>query len=353
MTRVRVLGVCAIWLLLVGCANGGSNSNADVAPPGAPGGEGRTTYPLTIENCGSTETFTKPPETVLTEGAPAMTALLISLGLKDKIVKTTIFSTRTDIPGMTAQLESLNRVQVASLGLSREDAIALHPDLIVAGLDLYFQPKKGFTTRAQLHTAGIQAYAPSYFCADNVENPSPEAVAARKAATIEAHLSTITEIGRIFDVPDRAAKLVAEIRQAIDDTRAKVANLPPKKVTITDPSIADTAKSGGKFYVYGGKVLDELMAAAGGTNLWADVPGFQAVSKEDATVRLANVVVYGLYDGAPSPDAVMSYIQITFPSWPAAQNRSVVQLDDVVNLQITHPILVTSLGKALHPEVFK
>jgi hypothetical protein len=33
-----------------------------------------------------------------------------------------------------------------------------------------------------------------------VNNPSAEAVAARKAATIEAHLSTITEIGLIFDV---------------------------------------------------------------------------------------------------------------------------------------------------------
>lgn len=350
MTRVRLLGVCAIVATLVGCAGGTGDSN--VGTSGSPGSEGRTTYPLTIQNCGSTETFTKPPETVLTEGAPAMTALLISLGLKDKIVKTTIFSTRTDIPGMTAQLESLNRVQVDSLGLSREDSIVLGPDLIVAGQDSYFQSKKGFATRDELHTAGIQAYAPSYFCADNVDNPSAEAIAARKAATIESHLSTITELGQIFDVPDRAAKLVAEIRREIDDTRARIAALPPRKVAITDPSVADPEISGGNFYVYGGKVLDELLAATGGTNLWSDIDGFQPVSNEAATVRPADVVVYGRYDGAPSPDAVVSHIQTTFPSWPAAQNRSIIQLDDVVNLQITHPRLIRLLAEALHPEAF-
>ncbi len=350
--RAGIAGLFLLSLVLAACGDDGEDAGTTATTAAVLGGAGRTAYPLTITNCGSTETFAQAPRTVLTEGAPPMTALLVQLGLKDRIVKTTVFSTRSDIPGMTAELESLPRVVVENLGLSREEAIALKPDLIVGGQESYFQAKRGFALRSELHAAGIQAYAPAYFCANNVDNPTPEAVAARKNAGIEEHLQTIIELGRIFDVNDRAANLVAEIRQTIADTEAKVGSLPPKRVTFTDPSIADETKSGGAFYVYGGKVVDELLAATGGTNVWSDQEGFATITKEAATVRPADVVIFGLYEGSPNPQQVTAYVQATYPSWPAAASGSVVQVDSTVNLQITHPVNFTLLAQALHPEAF-
>ncbi len=353
--RAGVAGACALGLVLGACGEDGGDGEATAtttAGAATTGFTGPTTYPLTIDNCESKETFTRAPRTVLTEGAPQNTALLIELGLKDRIVKTTIYSTRSDIPGMPAQLKTLNRVTVEGNGLPREEMIALEPDLVVAGFDSYFQSTEGFATRDELHAAGINAYAPAYFCAEFKENPSAAEVVARKNAGIDAHLQTIIELGQIFDVNDRAAALVAEIRQTIADTRAKVAGLPLKRMTITDPSIADETMSGGVIYVYGGKILDELLAVAGGTNVWADGDDFQSVSKEDATARPADVVVYGEYDGAPPPEQVLAFVKATFPSWPAAQTGSVVQIDDTVTLQVTHPGLTTLMAKALHPEAF-
>ncbi|MGH3938014.1 MAG: ABC transporter substrate-binding protein, partial [Pseudonocardiaceae bacterium] len=307
-----------------------------------------TTYPLTNTNCGSTEIFTKAPERVLTEGASAMNVLLLQLGLKDKIVKTTSFSTLSDIPGMSAQLESLPRVKVASLGLSREEEIALAPDVVIAGQQSYFESKKGFATREQLHAAGIQAYAPNFFCANNVDNPTPEALVAQNARTFEDDLKVITELGQIFNVNDRAAQLVADIRRAYDDTRAKVASLPTKRVTVLEPSSAKP--NAGVLYVYGGTVLTELITAAGGTNVWADQEGFASVSKEAGVDRPADLIVVADYDDAVPLDQVKEYVKTNFPDWPAARNDGFVVLHDTTNFQVTSTELVQALAKALHPE---
>lgn len=300
-------------LELGGCGSGGDESQGPAAVTDA-GATGPTTCPLTITNCSSTETFTKTPETVLTEGAPSNTALLIQSRLKNRIVKTTADSTRSDIPGMPDELASLPRVKVPDNDVPREETIALHPDLVLAGFDYYFQPENSFPTRDELHAAGIQAYAPSYFCAQFTKNPSPEVVTARKNAGIEQYLQTILELGRIFDVNDRAAALVADIRKTMEEPKAKVANLPPKKVTITDPSIADETMSGGAVYVYGSKILDELLSVTGGTNVWSDQDDFQSVSKKVATLcdrptwwSSANTI--GEYDWTHPPKPVASYIK--------------------------------------------
>jgi iron complex transport system substrate-binding protein len=223
---------CAVVLALAlgatACGSSDSSSRSDSTTAAFTGG---TTYPLTITNCGSTEIFAKAPTKMLTEGASAMNVLRVQLGLTDAIVKTTAFSALSDVPGMSAQLESLPRVKVASLGLSREDTIALAP-VVIAGQQSYFEPKKGFATREQLHAAGIQAYNPSFFCASNVDDPTAKALADQKARTFEDDLDVITQLGQIFDVNDRAAKLVEKIRAAYDDTREQVADEPPKRVTV-------------------------------------------------------------------------------------------------------------------------
>lgn len=52
-----------------------------------------TTYPLTIENCGYKETFTKAPERVVALGQNTVEILLL-LGLEDKVKASAFWPTR-------------------------------------------------------------------------------------------------------------------------------------------------------------------------------------------------------------------------------------------------------------------
>ena len=49
-----------------------------------------TQYPLTLQNCGSTVTFDKAPQRVVSIGQSS-TEILLSLGLADKIVGTAVW----------------------------------------------------------------------------------------------------------------------------------------------------------------------------------------------------------------------------------------------------------------------
>lgn len=59
-----------------------------------------TTYPLTIENCGYKETFTKAPERVVALGQNTVEILLL-LGLEDKVKASAFWPTKAAAAGGT------------------------------------------------------------------------------------------------------------------------------------------------------------------------------------------------------------------------------------------------------------
>ncbi|CNE32097.1 Iron ABC transporter%2C periplasmic iron-binding protein [Yersinia enterocolitica] len=63
-----------------------------------------TTYPLTIENCGDKETFTKVPERVVALGQNTVEVLLL-LGLQDKMVASAFWPTKV-LPQLAEQNEN-------------------------------------------------------------------------------------------------------------------------------------------------------------------------------------------------------------------------------------------------------
>lgn len=68
-------------------------------------------------------------------------------------------------------------------------------------------------------------------------------------------------------------------------------------------------------------MLDDLLAATGGTNLWPDVHGFQKVSKEDAPARPADVVVRGLIEGTATASGLW---RLTLVSTAAVLGRQML-----------------------------
>ena len=69
-----------------------------------------TTYPLTIENCGYKETFTKPPERVVALGQNTAEILLL-LGLQDKVIASAFWPTKV-LPQLAEQNAKIKTLTV-------------------------------------------------------------------------------------------------------------------------------------------------------------------------------------------------------------------------------------------------
>jgi iron complex transport system substrate-binding protein len=69
-----------------------------------------TTYPLTIENCGYKETFTKAPERVVALGQNTVEILLL-LGLEDKVAASAFWPTKV-LPELAAKNEKVKTLTV-------------------------------------------------------------------------------------------------------------------------------------------------------------------------------------------------------------------------------------------------
>ena len=113
-TYSRSLGWTAvaatIALVAVGCTSSAtSGDESDTQPPSV--AEGTVTYPLTIDNCGYKQTFTKPPQRVLLmQGASVGEAeTLIHLGLDDSVIANTQYYGVSDTPGMAEKVDALPR----------------------------------------------------------------------------------------------------------------------------------------------------------------------------------------------------------------------------------------------------
>ncbi|MWL75225.1 ABC transporter substrate-binding protein, partial [Escherichia coli] len=83
-----------------------------------------TTYPLTIENCGYKETFTKAPERVVALGQNTVEILLL-LGLEDHVVASAFWPTKV-LPELAAKNEKIKTLTVEIPGL--ESILAQNPD---------------------------------------------------------------------------------------------------------------------------------------------------------------------------------------------------------------------------------
>lgn len=190
-----VVGV-ACALSLVGCAQ---PTHAVPDPAESPG------YPLTVRNCGRQVVIEAPPQRAvsLNQGS---TEILLSLGLADRLVGT---ATWTD--PVRADLEADN-ARVPRLAVNKpslETVLDTEPDFVSASFGGTLGPG-GVADREQFAQLGVPTYlAPS----DCEGKTSVNGDGARSTPfTMEAIHTEIRDLARIFDVPDRGDRLIAELR---------------------------------------------------------------------------------------------------------------------------------------------
>lgn len=150
-------------------------------------------------------------------------------------------------------------------------------------------------------------------------------------------------------MPERAETVVAGMEATLARVREAVADREPVPVVFYDTGFEGTLDT-----VYGSGEVGDIIGAAGGRNLFEDVPGVTQVSVEAIAERAPEVWVVLTYQGGPSDEEKRQRILQRFPEAPASVHDRFVFLENVeTTTGIRVADTVERLAWALHPEAFR
>lgn len=277
-TTTRARGVAALALIatlgLSACAGsparGSGTGSGTNASPTIGARATAATYPVTVNNCGTSVTIAKAPQRIVTIKS-SMTELALALGVADRMVGVAFLDDPIPAPWAAAAA----KIPVLSDQVPGEEALlTAQPDLVLGGWESNFSAD-GAGTRDQLATVGVNTYVAPSACKEPSAKPDP--------LTFDLLFDQITEAGRVLGVPQAAADLVA----------AQQARL----ATVTAPAAPTTALwySSGSDAPYVGAGIGApqmMMNAAGLTNVFADVHDtWTSASWEEVVARDPSVIV--------------------------------------------------------------
>ena len=166
-----------------------------------------TTYPLTLENCGHKVTFERAPQRVVSVGQ-TQTEILYALGLGDRVVGTAVW-----FGPVAKQFEAVNASvkRLADNDPSFESVLNQRPDLVTAMFEWHIGPNGAVGKREQFAGVKVPAYVSPADCVGK-DNSGPGDGVRTRMFSMDLVYQNIEEYGQIFDVADRAGKLVAQLR---------------------------------------------------------------------------------------------------------------------------------------------
>ena len=225
--------------------------------------------PVTIENCGVTITYDQPPQRAVSMAQHA-TEVMLTLGLQDHMVGTAYL----EDPILPDVAEAYATIPVLSDTYpSREVFLAAEPDFVYGGWVSAFRDEVA-GSRESLMELNIGSYLAHANCLE-------------AKATVEDVFADFLNIGKIFGISDRAEAYVAEKRERLAEINAKTQPADPKvKVFVFDSG--DEAP----YTAAGTGIVNALLEAAGGVNIFADVEGgFATVNWETVIERDPDIIV--------------------------------------------------------------
>jgi len=207
---VRVFTTLVSLLLLVTAC---SRTETTAPAPAGADSAGATSYPLTLQNCGVQVTFENAPQHAVSL-YQASTEILLSLGLADRMVGTSTWFDPV-LPDLAADNDRVPRL--ADNDPSLEAVLDLEPDIITSASAHTFTPAV-VGERARLAELGIPTYQSPSVCTDAVVEG--ETVTRTAPLEMDTLFREITELAQIFDVQDRGAQLVSDLRERLGDAQA-------------------------------------------------------------------------------------------------------------------------------------
>ncbi|MDV9177685.1 ABC transporter substrate-binding protein [Streptomyces sp. W16] len=341
-----VVTALAAALCLLTAACGDSSDDDAASGTTTEAAVSRTGYPVTLENCGQTETFKKAPSrvVVMNGASVAEVSTLLALGLQNKIVASQQTYGMSEVAGRAAAIKALPTGNVKlndAYDIPREAMLGLRPDLVLSTTSYGFDEKNGFATRDQLKAVGANSYVSPQGCDQDTSK-----------MTIADSYTLLRDMGKVFNAADKAEKLIAASRTNIAAVSAKVkgeTKAPKVMVLFSNMSMGGNDFSS----VVAKGIYNDILAKAGGTNAFenASKTSFADLSKEKvAATDVDALVVIGYND--PNPAAYAKKLLKEFPQWPAAENNTYVTLSDSMYLGPSNDLAVEKIAKALHPDAF-
>ncbi|MEX5710050.1 ABC transporter substrate-binding protein [Parafrankia sp. FMc6] len=348
---VFAAGALLLALVVTSCSDDTTGGSADgtteastAAEQGASGG--RTTYPLTIRNCGKDYTFDKAPSrvVVMNGGSVAEVSSLIELGVSDRIVANAQNYGASDVPGRAEAIDALLTGGVTLNDLQdipREAMLGLRPDLVLSTYGGGFNAASGFATREDLLKIGANSYAPASACGtDGMIDGTP---------TIADSYAMLRDFGKIFDVSAKAEEVISASGSRIGAVTKALEGEPDANVLLVFPNMGADDFSA----IAGTGVWNDVLDKAGAVNPFLDGSEnqFLTVSKEKlASTDIDAVLVVNYMN--PDPDKAARNILSQFPQWDATRANRYLVVSDSIYFGPSNDVAVDKIAKLLHPDAF-
>ncbi len=278
--RLTVKSALAVSLIalstagVIGCGDASQPAqNAQAPTPSA----GADAYPVTISNCGTTYTYERAPQRVVT-GWPTTVDTLSDLGVGRSVVG--YVSGEFGPPPRDTRPEKLSDKYVPPT----ETILVARPGFFLANGDSQLSGESGSITRADLEKIDANAYVLGRNCA-NVKG----------ATDVNAGYEDITNLGAIFGVPDKAKAL-------IDELRARVAAAQELRGEAERPRVAYVNVFENKLYALSGLSYAAQLGGIDAVNVFGDLnESFAEISPEKVLTLNPDAVIYS-YGNAQEPE---------------------------------------------------
>ena len=293
-----------------------------------------TRYPLTIQSCNREVTFKEAPKHALSHDIN-MTQMMLALGLKPRMVG---YSGISGWKAVTPQMQSIldGLPELAAKYPSVETLLNANVDFFFAGWD-YGMRIGGDLTPQTLGPLGINVYELSESCAFVMKRP---------AASLDDTYNDLRNLGKIFDVQDRANRLIGDMQAQVAEVRKDLPTEKPR-VFLYD-SGEDRAMTSGRL-----GMPQALIDAAGGRNILDDVEAsWTRVNWENVVERNPQVIVIVDY-GEVSAEQKEQFLlnNKALQSVDAIKNQRFIVIPYVqATPGIDNVLAVETLAKGFHGE---
>ena len=293
-----------------------------------------TKYPLTVTSCNREVTFNQAPEHAVSHDIN-MTQMMLALGLKPHMVGYSgISGLKAVTPERKVILDGLP--ELASKYPSVETLLNANVDFFFAGWD-YGMRVGGDLTPQTLTPLGINVYELTESCAFVMKRPP---------ASMEDTYNDLRNLGKIFDVQDRATALITQMQEKIATVQKTLPASRPR-VFLYD-SGEDRAMTSGKL-----GIPHALIEAAGGNDILSDIDAsWTRINWETVVERNPEVIV--IVDYSEVTAAQKQRFLETSPalqSVDAIRNKRFIVIPYVqATPGIDNVLAIETLAKGFHPQ---
>lgn len=332
----KTISAILVGLMILGVAGCG-NKNTETTPKAESKVEDSNNqsshYPVTIKTYNYAKepvdiTFEKSPEKVVAVYQNSIETLL-ALGLQDKIIATA----GLDHDVKEEYKDAFTNLKYYEKAPTKEEVIGLQPDFILSWYSLFDEKRLGDV--GFWHERNVNTYM-----SQNSGVISPN--------TLQNEYDDILNMGKIFDVEDKANEIVSTMKSEIDKAKDFVKGKESVKAVILE------VEKDGVYRVYGEDSIGGDIAKQVGADLVAKSNG--KIGNEDL-IKLNPDVIFTVYYGEEidrdsALKSIMDNPALSSVSAVKSKRVNSIMLSEVYSSGIRTLDGIKTISKGLYPELY-